>query len=64
MTRLQVLQFSGNGSFDHKTDTTEAALVLVLLRPEGGIACFILCKGALFGIAYFAESSNIDVQPS
>ena len=32
----QVLQFSGNGRFDHEADTREAALVLVLSRPEEG----------------------------
>lgn len=63
MTDLQVLQLSVNGSFDHEADTIEAALILVLLRPEEGIACSILCEGALFGKACFAESSNINVQP-
>ena len=62
MTDLQILPFSVNGSFDHEADSIEVALVLVLPRPEEGIACSILCEGALFGKAYFAESSNIDVQ--
>ena len=60
----QVLQFSGDGSFDHKADTRESALVLVLPKAEEGTFCSILCEGALFGKAYFAVSSNIDVQPS
>ena len=64
MTNWQVLQFSGNGSFDHKTDTREAALVLVLPRQEEDIASRVLRGGALFRKVYFAESSNIDVQPS
>ena len=64
MTNWQVLQFSGKGSFDHEADTIEEALVLVLPRPEEGIACSILREGVFFGKAYFAESSNIDVQPS
>ena len=34
MTYWQVLQVSGNGSFDHETDTRKWALVLVLPRPE------------------------------
>ena len=64
MTNWKVLQVSGDGSFDHEADTREAALVLVLPRPEEGIASFINREGAVFGKAYFAESSNIDVQPS
>ena len=66
MTNWQVLQFSGDGSFDLEADTREAALVLVLPRPEEGpcIACSILRKGALLGKAYFAEGSDINVQPS
>ena len=64
MTNLQVLQFSGNGSFDHEADTREVALVLVLPRLEEGIACSILCDGALFRKAYLAESGNIDVHQS
>ena len=58
------LQFSGNGSFDHEADTREAALVLVLPRPEEGIACSVFPEEALFRKASFAESSDIDVQPS
>ena len=49
MTNWQVLQFSGNGSFDHEGDTREAALVLVLPKPEKGIACSMFREGALFG---------------
>ena len=64
MTSWQVLLFSGYGSFDHETDTTEAALVLFLPRPEEGIASSILREGDLFSKAYFADSSNIDIQPS
>ena len=64
MTNWQVLQFSGSGSFDHEADTREAVIVLVLPRREEGITCSILREGALFSEAYFAESSNIDVQPS
>ena len=52
MTDLQILPFSVNGSFDHEADSIEVALVLVLPRPEEGIACSILCEGALF----FAET--------
>ena len=63
MTNWQVLQFSGDESFDHKADTREAALVLVLPRPEEGLVCSVLLEGTLFGKAYFAESSDIDVQP-
>ena len=64
MTNWQVLQFSGNGFFlSHKADTKKAALVLALPRPEG-IACSIFREEALFGKAYFAENSNIDVQPN
>ena len=58
------LQFSGDRSFDHEADTREAALVLVLPRPEEGIACSIFCEGALFRKVYFAEGSDINVQPS
>ena len=64
MTNWQVLQFSGDGSFDHEADTREAALVLVLLRAEKGIACSIFPEEALFRKVYFAESSDINVQPS
>ena len=64
MTYWQALQFSGNGSFEHEADTKEAALVLVLPRSEGGIAYSILREGALFSKAYFADSSNINVQRS
>ena len=64
MTNWLVIYFSGNGSFDHEADTREAALILVLPRPEEGIACSILREEVFFGKAYFAESSNIDVQPS
>ena len=48
MTNWQVLQFSDNGSFGHDEDTREAALVLVLPRPEEGTACSIFPEGALF----------------
>ena len=64
MTNWQVLQFSGDGSFDHEADTREAVLVLVLSRPEEGIARSIFPEGALFRKAYFAEGSDINVQPS
>ena len=64
MTNWQVLQFSGNESFDYEADTREAALVLVLPRPEEGIARSIFPEGALFRKAYFAEDSDINVQPS
>ncbi len=64
MTNWQVLQFSGDGSFDHEADTREAALVLVLPRPEEGTAHSIFPEGALFRKAYFAEGSDINVQPS
>ena len=75
MTNWQVLQFSGNGSFDHEANTREKALILVLPRSEKGIACSILregtllekayfAEGILFRKAYFAEGSNINVQPS
>ena len=64
MTNWQIVQFSGNGSSDPETDTREAALVLVLPRPEQRIACSVRRVGVLFGKDYFAESSNIDVQPS
>ena len=47
---------------NHEADTREAAFVLVLPRPEEGVACSIFCEGTLFGKAYFVESSNIDVQ--
>ena len=36
MTNWKLPQFSGNGSFDHDTNNREAALVLVLPRPEEG----------------------------
>ena len=58
------LQFSGVGSFDHEADTREAALVLVLPRPEEGIACSFFPEEAVFCKAYFAESNDIDAQPS
>ena len=61
MTNWQVLRFSGNGSFDQEADSRETALVLVLPRSEESIACSILRDAALFGRAYFTESSNIDV---
>ena len=64
MTDWQVLQFPGNGSFDHEADTREAALVLVLPRPEEGIACSIFPEGALFRKVYIAEGSNINAQLS
>ena len=64
MTNWQVLQFSGDGSFDHEADTKEAVLVLVLPRPEEDIAYSIFLEGILFRKVYFAESSNIDVQSS
>ena len=64
MTEWQILQFSGNGSFDHEADTREAALVLVLPRSEEGMSCYMLREGALFSKAYFAEISNISVQPN
>ena len=64
MTNWQVLQFSGDGRFDHEADTKEVALVLVLPRPEEGIALSIFPEGALFRKAYFAEGSGINVQPS
>ena len=63
-TNWQVLQFSGNGSFDHECNKREVALVLVFPRPEEGLTCYVLLEGALSGKAYFAESTNIDVQPS
>ena len=59
MINWQVLQFSGDGSFDHEANTREAALVLVLPRPEEGIACSIFPEGALLPKAYFAEGSDI-----
>ena len=64
MTNWQVLLFSGDGSFDREADTREAALVLVLPGPEEGLARFIFPEGALFLKAYFAEDSDINVQPS
>ena len=64
MNNRQVLQFSGDGSFDHEADTREAALVLVLSRPEEGIARSIFPEGALFCKVYFAEGSDINGQPS
>ena len=64
MSDWQVLQFSGNGIFDHEADIRRAVLFLVLSRLEEGIASSILREGDLFGKAYFADSSNIDVQPS
>ena len=64
MTNWQVLQFSGDGSFDHEADTREVALILVLPRPEEGIACCIFPEGALFHKVYLAEGSDINVQLS
>ena len=64
MANWQVLQLSRNENFYHEADTREAALVLFLSRPEEGIACSIFPKEALFRKAYFAEISDIDVQPS
>ena len=64
MTNWQVLQFSGDGSFDHKADTREVALVLVLPRPEESISRSIFPEGALFRKEYFAEGSDINVQPN
>ena len=64
MTIWQVLQFSGNGSFDYEADNKDVALVLVPPRPEEGLACSIFPEEALFCKAYFTESSDIDVQPS
>ena len=52
MTSWQVLQFSGSGSFDYGANTREAVLIFILSRSEEGIACSILCEGALF----FAET--------
>ena len=63
MTNRQVLQFSGNGSFDHEADTRETAFILVLPRPEEGKNSSIFHERALFGKVYFAESGNINVQP-
>ena len=63
MTNWQVLQFSGDGSFDHEAETREMVLVLVFLRlelVEEGIACSIFPEAALFHKTYF----NINVQPS
>ena len=45
MTNWHVLQFSGNGSFDHEADAGEAVLILVLPRPEKGKACSIFPEG-------------------
>ena len=53
-----------NGRFYDEADTREVALVLVIPRPKEGIACPIFYETALFGKAYFAENSKIDVQPS
>ena len=64
MTNWKVLQVSGHGSFDHETGIGEAALVLALLRPEEGITRSIFPEGALFRKAYFAEGSDMNVQPS
>ena len=64
MANWQVLQFSDDRSLDHDADTREATLVLVLPRPEEGIALSIFPEGALFRKAYFAEGSGINVQPS
>ena len=64
MTNWQVFPFSGDGGFDNEADTREAALVLVLSRPEAGTARCILREGASFGKAYFVESGSIDVQPN
>ena len=63
MTNWQVLQFSGDGSFGHEADTREEALVLVPSRPEEGIACSIFPEEASFRKAYFAEGSDVNVQP-
>ena len=64
MSDWQVLEFSGNGIFDHEADIRRAVLFLVLSRLEEGIASSIFRReGALVGKAYFAGSSNIDVQP-
>ena len=64
MANWQVLQFTDYGSFDYDADTREAALVLFLPRPEEGIACSTFPDGALFRKSYFAEGSDINVQPS
>ena len=64
MTKWQVLLFSADGSFDHEADTRAEALVFVLPRPEEGIACSIFPEAALFRKAYFAEGSDMNVQPS
>ena len=64
MTNWQVLQFSGDESFDREADTREAAIVLVLPKPEEGIARSIFPEGALFRKAYFAQGSDINVQPN
>ena len=42
MTNWQVLQFSGNGSFDHEAVTRELVLIIALPRLEEGLACSIL----------------------
>ena len=58
MTNWQVLQFSGYGRFDHEADTREAALVLVLPRPEEGIARSIFPEGALFRKSVFRRGQR------
>ena len=52
------------GSFGHETDTREAAFVLVLPRPEEGVAYSVFREGALSCKEYFLESSNSDAEPS
>ena len=44
-----------------RANTREAALVLVLPRPEEGLPRSVFPEGASFGKAYFAESCNIHV---
>ena len=44
-----------------RVDTREMALVLAFPRPEEDIACSDFSEGALFGKAYFAEGSDINV---
>ena len=46
MTSSRVVQFSGNGSFDHEADTREEVLVLVLPRPEEGMGCLVTQSAA------------------
>ena len=59
-TNWQVLQFFGSGNFDHEADTRETALVLVLPRPEEGIAHSIFPEGALF---HNKNNSYIELYP-